>query len=223
MSSTPYLLDTTSEFLSLHLGERQRPLFEVPAIVAEYFPDAWDGKDVRDSAMRRAEALADSLGNTAEAERVAAIAYAGELIAAGRFDDALTLVAAREHSFWLVRDVERKSQWEACRRMAELGSLAVSVRAAVARAPADARSWVAAYVASDGWHRLDRAQRRLESWVAKLAEEPAEKPLGIVRRAYDDACHAMAEGFRARLSGEQSQELREFFAEEMTRATAALG
>ena len=35
--------------------------------------------------------------------------------------------------------------------------------------------------------------------------------------------HAMAEGFRARLSGEQSEELREFFAEEMTRATAALG
>ena len=82
MSSTPELLDTTSEFLSLQLGERQRPLFEVPAIVAEFFPGGWDGKDVRDSAMRRAEALADSLGNTAEAERVAAIAYAGELIAA---------------------------------------------------------------------------------------------------------------------------------------------
>ncbi len=82
MSSTPVLLDTTSEFLSLQLGERQRPLFEVPAIVAEYFPGGWDGKDVRDSAMRRAETLADSLGNTAEAERVAAIAYAGELIAA---------------------------------------------------------------------------------------------------------------------------------------------
>jgi hypothetical protein len=35
--------------------------------------------------------------------------------------------------------------------------------------------------------------------------------------------HAMAEGFRARLSGQQSAELKEFFAEEMTRATAALG
>ena len=52
MSSTPELLDTTSEFLSLQLGERQRPLFEVPAIVAEFFPGGWDGKDVRDSAMR---------------------------------------------------------------------------------------------------------------------------------------------------------------------------
>jgi signal transduction histidine kinase len=82
MSSAPVLLDSTAEFLSLSLGERQRPLFEVPAVVAEYFPEGWDGKDVRDSAMRRAEALADSLGNTAEAERAAAIAYAGELVAA---------------------------------------------------------------------------------------------------------------------------------------------
>ena len=32
-----------------------------------------------------------------------------------------------------------------------------------------------------------------------------------------------AEAFRARLSGQQSDELREFFAEEMTRASMALG
>ena len=57
----------------------------------------------------------------------------------------------------------------------------------------------------------DEAQRRL--LLRLLAEEEA-KALRV---------HAMAEGFRARLSGEQSQELREFFAEEMTRATAALG
>ncbi|MBI2723419.1 MAG: hypothetical protein HYX50_00010 [Chloroflexi bacterium] len=35
--------------------------------------------------------------------------------------------------------------------------------------------------------------------------------------------HALAEMFRARLSGQQSEELREFFAEETTRASAALG
>jgi uncharacterized ferritin-like protein (DUF455 family) len=35
--------------------------------------------------------------------------------------------------------------------------------------------------------------------------------------------HAMSEMFRARLNGQQSQELKEFFAEEMTRASAALG
>jgi len=35
--------------------------------------------------------------------------------------------------------------------------------------------------------------------------------------------HAMAEGFRARLTGQQSEELKEFFAEELKRATTALG
>jgi hypothetical protein len=35
--------------------------------------------------------------------------------------------------------------------------------------------------------------------------------------------HALAEMFRARLSGQQSDELREFFADEMERASAALG
>lgn len=35
--------------------------------------------------------------------------------------------------------------------------------------------------------------------------------------------HAIAEGFRARLSGEQTEELRRFFAEEMDRGVAALG
>ena len=32
-----------------------------------------------------------------------------------------TIISGREHSFWLDRDVGRKAQWEACRRMAELG------------------------------------------------------------------------------------------------------
>jgi hypothetical protein len=49
--------------------------------------------------------------------------------------------------------------------------------------------------AKDGWFRLDQAQRRLEAWVANLDDEPEERPLGVVRRAYEDACHAMAEGF----------------------------
>jgi hypothetical protein len=35
--------------------------------------------------------------------------------------------------------------------------------------------------------------------------------------------HALAEGFRARLNGQQTEELKEFFAEEMTRASSALG
>ena len=43
--------------------------------------------------------------------------------------------------------------------------------------------------------RLDQAQRRLEAWVANLDDEPEERPLGVVRGVYEDACHAMADGF----------------------------
>lgn len=121
--------------------------------------------------------------------------HAGELISNGKFGEALALVSDREQSFWLDRDVSRKAQWEATRRMAELGNVAMEVRGSVSRTSGDAAAWLDAYVSKDGWFRLDQAQRRLETWVANLDEEPEERPLGLVRRAHDDTCHAMAEGF----------------------------
>ncbi|MEK7692923.1 MAG: hypothetical protein AAB349_01895 [Chloroflexota bacterium] len=54
-------------------------------------------------------------------------------------------------------------------------------------------------------------------FVKELTEGKPEEEAKALR------VHAMAEMFRARLSGQQSQELKEFFAEETTRATAALG
>lgn len=128
-------------------------------------------------------------------EERALLRHAGDLIANGKFGEALALVADREQSFWLDRDVSRKAQWEATRRMAELGSVAMEVRKAVNETSGDAATWLEAYVSKDGWFRLDQAQRRLEAWVANLDEEPEERPLGVVRRAYEDTCHAMAEGF----------------------------
>ncbi|MBB3525934.1 PglZ domain-containing protein [Rhizobium sp. NZLR1b] len=123
------------------------------------------------------------------------LAHCGDLVAAKKFNEALDVIAEREHSFWLDRDVGRKAQWEACRRMAELGSVGVAVRAAVGKAGSDANAWIDAYVAKEGWFRLDQAQRRLEAWVANLDDEPQERPLGIVRGVYEDACRAMADGF----------------------------
>lgn len=128
-------------------------------------------------------------------EERALLRHAGDLVATHAFDQALALVADRVHSFWLDRDVRRKAQWDAVRLMAELGNVARQVRGAVAKASGDAAAWLAAYVSKDGWFRLDQAQRRLEALVTSLDEEPDERPLGVVRRAYDDACHAMAEGF----------------------------
>ncbi len=123
------------------------------------------------------------------------LAHCGDLVAEKKFDQALDIISGREHSFWLDRDVGRKAQWEACRRMAELGSLGVAVRAAVSKAAGDANAWIDAYASKDGWFRLDQAQRRLEAWVANLDDEPEERPLGVVRGVYEDACRAMADGF----------------------------
>ncbi|WFU25116.1 PglZ domain-containing protein [Bradyrhizobium sp. CB1717] len=128
------------------------------------------------------------------AERVL-LAQCGELVAAKKFDEALEIIGGLEHSFWLERDVGRKAQWEACRLMAELGILGVAVHAAIGKASGDANTWISAYAAKDGWFRLDQAQRRLEAWVANLDDEPEERPLGVVRGIYEDACRAMAEGF----------------------------
>jgi uncharacterized ferritin-like protein (DUF455 family) len=54
-------------------------------------------------------------------------------------------------------------------------------------------------------------------FVKQLTEDNPQEEAKALRM------HAMAELFRARLNGQQSDELKEFFAEEMTRASAALG
>lgn len=151
--------------------------------------------------LKNAKLAPGALGaiDTFRFEERALLRHAGDLVASGKFETALALVAEREQSFWLDRDVSRKAQWEAVRRMAELGNVAVQVKAAVSKTSGDAATWLDAYVSlgkdGTGWFRLDQAQRRLEAWVANLDDEPEERPLGVVRRAYEDACHAMAEGF----------------------------
>jgi len=148
----------------------------------------------------------DALGaiDTFRFEERSQLRHAGDLIANGKFESALALVAEREQSFWLLRDVSRKAQWEASRRMAELGNMAVRVKAAVSKMSGDATAWLDAYVSPGpegvGWFRLDQSQRRLEAWIANLDEEPEERPLCVVRRAYEEVCHAMAEGFTGALA-----------------------
>ncbi len=147
--------------------------------------------------LRGAKLPAGSLGaiDTFRFEERSLLSHCGDLIANRKFDEALALVGAREHSFWLDRDVARKAQWEACRRMAELGTVTMAVRAAIPKVSNGPSGWVDVYTKKDGWYRLDQAQRRLEAWIANLEEEPEERALGVVRRAYEDTCHAMAEGF----------------------------
>ena len=169
------------------------------------YPDAYAALADRveeELGLKAAKLPPDALGaiDTFRFEERALLRHPGELIAGKKFNEALELVAGREQSFWLDRDVSRKAQWEATRRMAELGSVAVQVRAAVNKMSGDARAWLDAYTGKDGWYRLDQAQRRLEAWIANLDEEPEERPLAVVRRAYEDACYVMADGFTKALA-----------------------
>lgn len=147
--------------------------------------------------LRQAKLSPGALGaiDTFRFEERALLHHAGGLIVAGKFDEALQLVQARERSFWLDREASRKAQWEAVLHMAELGKLAAQIRHELSRANGNAGKWLESYVAADGWNRLDRTQRRLEALVARLDEEPEEQPLNLVRRAYDETCFAMADGF----------------------------
>ena len=129
-------------------------------------------------------------------EEILLLRHCGELITNHQYDDALAVVAGRASSFWADRDVLRQSQWGACRLMAELGREVHRVRAELGQAGTDPASWVAAYTAADGWHIVDRLQRKLEAWVARMDDEPeAEHGLAIVRREHDDLLKAMADGF----------------------------
>jgi hypothetical protein len=164
------------------------------------FPDAYttmaDQVEV-ELDLRDANVQPDDLGSidTFRFEERALLARCGDLIAAKQFDRALVTISGRGHSFWLDRDIGRKAQWEACRRMADLGRLCVAVRSAVGSASGDVSTWVDAYTSNNGWFLLDQAQRRLEAWVANLDDDPQEHPLGVVRSVYEDTCRAMAEGF----------------------------
>ncbi len=194
------------------------------------FADAYAGLADRieeELGLRNVKLLAGALGaiDTFRFEERALLGHCGDLIAGGKFDEALGLVEEREHSFWLDRDVGRKAQWEACRRMAELGRLATEVaRALPALADRSADEWIAAYCSgvqsgvrgagsrdqvnpeprtlNPGFFCLDRAQRRLETWISnpELEHDVDERPLGVVRRAYEDTCHLMADGFTKALA-----------------------
>jgi hypothetical protein len=128
--------------------------------------------------------------------------HAGELGAAKRFDESMAIVTARARSFWADRDVARQAQWGACRLMAELGLAIERVSASMRRMGKDPARWIAAYTAEQGWHRVDRLHRQLESWIAQMDEEPeAETALGMLRREYDELLKGMNSGFVEALRG----------------------
>ena len=123
------------------------------------------------------------------------LAQATAAISAGQFDTVGNLLEQHLKSFWLERFVNRQALWEVAKCMAELGKTSLEVRTELAVVGAEPDEWLSAYTKEVGWFRVDQAQRRLESWVAILEEEPDERALQVVRREYEQTTHAMAVGF----------------------------
>lgn len=128
------------------------------------------------------------------------LASGTELIAAKRFEEALSHLD-RDPGFWVRHDVGRSLHWDASRQLAELGIAAKAVQDAARKLSGGADAWIAAYTQADGWYRLDQMHRRLEWLASRVEEELDERALGVVRRAYEDACQVMAEGFTRALEG----------------------
>ena len=127
-----------------------------------------------DLSLVAAEIDASFLGkiDTFRFEERALLAHAGELISAGKYAEALTIVNERNRSFWVDRDVDRQAQWEACRLMAELGEAITEIRPLLGKTNGSPGRWVQAYAGKQGWFRVDSLQRNLETWVAKMDQEP---------------------------------------------------
>ncbi|MBM4118988.1 PglZ domain-containing protein, partial [bacterium] len=146
---------------------------------------------------------AEALGtiDTFRFEEAVLLEHAANMIADTYYDRALELVVERRRSFWVDRSLGRLGLWETCRLMAELGREVGRVRPLLKQTAGTPKSWVEGYAID--WYRADLAQRALESWVAKLEDEPEpalEKALGLVRRNHETLLKEMTEGYTAALA-----------------------
>jgi hypothetical protein len=124
------------------------------------------------------------------------LAHTGELIATKQYEAAMQIVSERRRSFWVDRDVSRQAQWEACRLMAAWGRAIEEVRPALSKMGANPAKWVKAYAGDGGWCEIDRLQRTLETWVAKMDDElETDRALAVVRREHEELLKRMADGF----------------------------
>ena len=115
-------------------------------------------------------------------EERALLKLAGDLIGSKKYTDARRIVSNRARSFWIDRDVNRQAQWEACRLMADLGYEIERVRSKLSVVNGKPEKWINAYAEDKGWYLVDSLQRHLETWVAKMDEEPeTEQAFAVVK------------------------------------------
>jgi hypothetical protein len=176
------------------------------SVLRRQYPDSYAALADRveaDLNLAGAEIDPSGLGttDTFRFEESCLLGRAIELIAAKQYEAAHEIVVGRAHSFWLDRDVPRRAQWEACRLAAELGREAARIDQVLDGRIGDSTAWVAAYASKGGWFEIDRLQRRLETLVTQLEDEPeAEQAIIVVRREYEQLLERMATGFSTALA-----------------------
>ena len=134
--------------------------------------------------------------DTFQFEERSLLKYAGELICSKKYADARKIVTGRSRSFWIDRDVKRQAQWEACRLIADLGYEIDKVQSLLSKTNGNTRKWIRSYSEDQGWYLVDSLQRQLETWIAKMDEEPeSERALAVVRQEHEQLLKKMATGF----------------------------
>lgn len=159
--------------------------------------------------LAKAKVKPDQLGriDTFEFEERLLLSWCASLLEARQYTAAHAVIVERETSFWVEwtdasSQMPRKEQWELCRRVAELGLRVAAVKGTLPAASAGPGVWVARYAAEDGWHRVDAAQRALETWRSRVLDESVvEKAVGVVLREHERLLHDLAVGFSKVLAG----------------------
>lgn len=130
-------------------------------------------------------------------EEAAVVSVCFDLISAEKFQEASSLLASREESFWVNLHVGRKAVWAVCRLMVDLGLVAAAACETIAKSNGNPTLWVERYVstAGDGWYTLDHAQRRLEGFLASVEEPIDERAIAKIRAVYENAVRRMTDGF----------------------------
>ena len=114
------------------------------------------------------------------------LTHVGELILSEKYEEALSIIEARIDSFWVGRDIRRRSQWEVCRLLAELGHMIDEIRPQLERMGSDPARWVRAYTDEEhGWWHIDACtavEHWLTSMVAILSPGSSGSGAAFVRR-----------------------------------------
>jgi hypothetical protein len=150
----------------------------------------------------------DELGSidTFRFEERALLAWSDGLLVAGDCAAAERLYQARRSNFWVDQEPLRQAQWQICHLAAALGLACDDVAAALTGFQGAPAAWAAAYAGVQGWHRLDQAQRRLESRLITLDEEPdLAQAIAALRNRYEELTRRLAVQFGAALQKAQWQ------------------